>query len=387
MERFAKRSSPDSGQSIYIPAIDNDITALRTGKKALAQEIDADRHAGMPPYAAYAARTIFLHTLAFNDLLKGLSPKQLRYSILCPEANIDFIEAARKEFVDESAYLDDRPGAPMRFLAEANLSQIIRRQERNIDAGEVRAELNDRICMTFEDKIFHAIPFPGGPFDVPDEIGDGRPKLAILAYEAVTVGDSVESVPELIERIHTRQGSEGSALRALRNNLVFVVADDARKDEMRRKACRSLALRELKQPERLAELALHQQDKIRELEEKSKQELAITIQQCYRHLFYPSRSRIDADSAADLAHSAIDMHSAADRPGNGQRQIERALRDLRKLRLPEDETGFAGLRTRPHASQERPDHHVGAAQRIPARSRAAHFSGRRHLHSRGASWH
>ena len=325
------------GQSIYIPAIDNDITALRTGKKALAQEIDADRHAGMPPYAAYAARTIFLHTLAFNERLKGLSTKELRYSILCPEANIDFIEAARKKFVDESAYLDDRPGLSMRFLAEPNLSQIIRRQEGNIDAGEVRAELNDRICMTFEDKTFHAIPFPGGPFDVPDEIGDGRPKLAILAYEAVTVGDSVESVPELIERIHTRQGSEGSALRALRNNLVFVVADDARKDEMRHKAYRSLALRELKQPERLAELALHQQDKIRELEEKSKQELAITIQQCYRHLFYPSRSRIDADSAADLAHSAIDMHSAADRPGNGQRQIERALRDLRKLRLPEDE--------------------------------------------------
>ena len=147
---------------------------------------------------------------------------------------------------------------------------------------------------------------------------------------------SIESVPELIERIYSRKGSEGSALRALRNNLVFAVADDARKDEMRRKAYLRLALRELKKPERLTDLAEHQQAKVRELEARSEQELAIAIQQCYRHIFYPSRDRVGVEGV-DLAHSAIDMHSASDQPGAGQRQIERALRDLGKLRLPEDE--------------------------------------------------
>ena len=325
------------GQSIYIPAIDNDITASETEKKALAQEIDAEHHGGMPSYAVYVARTIFLHTLAFNDPLKGLSPKQLRYSLLCPGTNIDFIEAARKKFIDRSAYLDDRPGVPMRFLAEANLRQIIRREERNVDAGAARAELDDHIRQSFDGKTFHAIPFPGGPFDVPDEIGDGRPKLVVLAYDAVAVGGSVEAVPELIARIHARQGLEGSALRILRNNLVFVVADDASKDEMRRKAYYRLALRALKKPERLAELASHQQDEMLGLEKKSEHELSISIQQCYRHLFYPSRDRIGADSAVDLAHSAIDMQSAANQPGKGQEQIKRVLRELRKLRLREDE--------------------------------------------------
>ncbi len=43
----------------------------------------------------------------------------------------------------------------------------------------------------------------------------------------------VETVPELISCIHSRKGSEGSTLRALRNNLVFVAADDARREEMR----------------------------------------------------------------------------------------------------------------------------------------------------------
>ena len=68
------------------------------------------------------------------------------------------------------------------------------------------------------------------------------------------------------------------------------------------------------------------------MEARSEHELAIAIQQCYRHLFYPSRA-----GKGDLEHSAIDMHSASDQPGAGQRQVVRALRDLGKLRLPEDE--------------------------------------------------
>ena len=324
------------GQTAYLPAIANDVAGGGTETKALAQEIDAEHHGGLPPYAIYVARTIFLHTLAFNDPLKGLSPEQLRYSILCPATDISFIEEARKKFIAESAYLDDRPGAPMRFLAEANLRQIIRREERHVDAGEARAELNDRIRKIFDGKTFDPVPFPGGPFDVPDEVGDGRPKLIVLSYDAVTIGSSVESVPELIDRIYSRKGSEGSALRALRNNLVFAVADDARKDDMRRKTYHRLALRELKKPERLIDLAEHQQAKVRELEARSEQELAIAVQQCYRHVFYPSRNRVGA-SDVDLAHSAIDMHSTSDQPGAGQQQIVRALRDLRKLRLAEDE--------------------------------------------------
>ena len=324
------------GQTAYLPAISNDVAAGQVEKKALAQEIDALHYGGLPPYAVYAARTIFMHTLAFNDPLKGISPKQLRYSVLGPMTDISFIEEARKKFIAESAYLDDRPNAPMRFLAEANLNQIIRREERHVDAGEARAELNDRIRQIFRGKTFETASFPGGPFDVPDEVGDGRPKLIVLAYDGVTIGDSVENAPELIERIYARKGSEGSALRALRNNLAFVAADDARKEEMRRKTCHRLALRELKKPERLIDLAEHQQAQIRELESRSEHALAIAIQQCYRHVFYPSRNRVGA-SSVDLAHSAIDVHSTSDQPGAGQQQIVRALRDLNKLRLPEDE--------------------------------------------------
>ena len=324
------------GQSAYVPAITNDIAAGSVEKQALAQEIDAGHHNGLPPYAVYVARTIFMHTLAFNEPLKGISPEQLRYSVLGPATDISFIEEARKTFIAESAYLDDRSGAPMRFLAEANLRQIIRREAHHVDAEDARTHLNDCIGQIFKGQTFEIVPFPGGPFDVPDEVADGRPKLVVLAYDGVTIGSSVEQVPELIERMYTRKGSEGSALRALRNNVVFVVADEARKEEMRRKTVHRLALRELKKPERQADLAEHQQAQVRELEARSEQELAIAIQQCYRHVFYPSRSRVGA-SDVDLAHSAIDIHSTSDQPGAGQQQIVRALRDLKKLRLSEDE--------------------------------------------------
>ena len=324
------------GQSAYVPAIANDLAAGSAGKRALAEQIEAEHHGGLPPYAAHVARTIFMHTLAFNDPLKGVAPDHLRYSVLGPAADISFIEEARRKFIADSAYLDDRPGAPMRFLVEANLSQIIRREAHNVDAGEARADLNDRIRQIFGAKTFDAVPFPCGPFDVLDEVGDGRPKLAVMGYDGVSVGGSVEGVPELIDRICSRRGSEGSALRVLRNYLVFVVADDTRKEEMRRKTVQRLALRELKKPERLADLAEHQQAKVRELESRSEHDLAIAIQQCYRHVFYPSRNRIGR-SGVDLAHSAIDMHSASDQPGAGQQQIARALRDLGKLRLSEDE--------------------------------------------------
>jgi hypothetical protein len=322
-------------QSAFLPALSNDVASTDVHRPAVAQEIDSEHYGGLPPYGSYVARTIFMHTLAFNEPLKGLTPDHLRYSLVGPMVDISFVEDARKRFIADSAYMDDRPGVPMRFLAEANLTQIIRRQEANVDLPEARAQLDDRIKQVFGGKIFELVPFPGAPFDLADEIGDGRPKLAIMHYDGVSVGGSVDNVPHLIARIYTRKGADSAGLRALRNNLVFVLADETRIGEMRQRMVRRLALQELKKPERISELAEHQQAKVRELEARSEQELAIAIQQCYRHIFYPSRDRV-GQATVDLAHTAIDIHAASDQPGSGQTQIVRALRELKKLRLAED---------------------------------------------------
>lgn len=323
------------GQSAFSPAIANDISGP-PGNPALAERIDGAKHKGLPPYTSYVARTIFLHTLAFNEPLKGLTPERLRYAVLGPSTDFSFIEEACKEFMTDSAFLDDRPGAPMRFVAEPNLTKLIQTEEQNIDAGDARAHLNDRIREIFGGQVFEAVRFPGGPFDVPDDAADGRPRLVVLAYDGVSIAGLVDEAPELVERIFKHRGAEGSALRLLRNSLVFVAADEARKEDMRRRSRRRLALRRLKQPDRIGELAQHQQDKVRELESRSEAELALAVQQCYRHVFYPSRNRLN-ETGGDLAYTVIDTPSSSDRPGAGQQQVVRALRDLGKLRTGEDE--------------------------------------------------
>jgi hypothetical protein len=322
-------------QGAYVPAILNDIAGTPE-KPALAQELDAKHYKGLLPYGTYTARTIFIHTLAFNNDLKGLAPDHLRYSILSPASDLSFIDDARTKFRADSAYLDDRPSAPLRFNAEANLTQVIGREEKNIDPGEARSQLADRIRSIFGGQSFDLVPFPGGPWDVPDDVSDGKPRLVLLSHDALEIGPDLREVPEIIGRMFERKGADGNGLRSLRNNLVFAVADETKVNEMKRAIVRRLALQELKRPDRLRELAEHQQAKVLELEKKSETEAAIAIQQCYRHVLYPSRTSLGGAGTIQLAHAVIDIQNASERPGSGQLQIVRQLQSHNKVRDASD---------------------------------------------------
>jgi hypothetical protein len=323
-------------QSQYDSAILNDIDG-KAGRAALAVSIDADRFGGLLPYASYVARTIFVHTMAYNNELRGLTPAHLRYSVLSPDADLSFVSDAEAAFIQGSAYLDDRPGAPLRFNAEANLTQIIAREERNVEADALRVEADSRIKDIFGGNgSFESIPFPAGAFDVPDDIGEGKPRLAIVHHQALSIGNVVDEVPELIATIYQRKGQDGGGLRQLRNNLVFLVADDRHVPHLTATVSRHLALQELKRPDRLNELADHQKAQVIELARRSESDIAIAVQQCYRHLFYPSRTALGGGTISlDLA--TIDQHSASERPGSGQTQIVRQLSEINKLRTPEDQ--------------------------------------------------
>ena len=317
---------------IYNPAIRNDISG-EGNRTALAQEIDSSFYRGMPPYATYVARTVFLHSLGFPSQIQGIAPDHLRYSILAPTLDIGFIEDARKRFQERSAYLDDKPGAPLRFLTDANLTQIVERQIQLCDPGEVRSYLSDRIRSLYLQGEFQLIPFPAAPVDVPDEIGSGKPLLALMSYDSVSVGTAVDAVPELIARIHKNVGSDGAGFRKLRNNLIFVVAEEAKINEMRREMARFLALQELIKPQRMNELAQHQQNTLLEWSRKAGGRVNTAIQLCFRHIFYPSRQPLSPDT--ELAHSAIEI-TQNDTLDNGQRPPTQVLRESNKLRLPED---------------------------------------------------
>jgi hypothetical protein len=320
---------------LFDAPIRNDVSGEDGGKAALAEEFDQKIYAGMPPYGSIVARPILFHSLAFNESLKGLNERELLYSVLAPGIDPSFVDDARKRFIAESAYLDDRPNVPLRFLTEANLTQVIRRQENLIDAGEARNVLNDTIKVIFKDATLDLIPFASEPGDVPDDSGEGKPYLVLIGYDADSVRAGEMAIPPLVERIFRYKGASGTDFRRHLNNLVFIVADEARKEELRRRVIYRLALDQLRKPERLAELAEHQRDRVKELYRRSEQEVAVAIQQCYRHVFYPSRNRLEGASV-DLNHSAIDVQSASEAPGSGQKAVVRLLRDLNKLRMEDD---------------------------------------------------
>jgi hypothetical protein len=321
--------------SSFDPAIRNDVASL-DGAKALAQQMDAQHYAGLPPFGSFVGRSILWHSFAFNETLKGATPEELRFAILAPGMDPSFINDARQRFVTGSAYLDDRPNAPLRFLTEANLTQIIRRREQQVDREEARGELHDRIRVIFKGAALNLVPFAAGPEDVPDEVGDGRPLLVVLGYDAEAVRASEKlQVPELVERIFRTAGTQGS-FRQLQNNLVFLVADEAQRERMKDAIVRRLALEAMRAPERLGQLAEHQQRKVQELYQKSDQQVAVAAQQCYRHLFFPSRNNRVEGALVDLGHAAFEGHSAAERPGQGQEQVLRVLADNQKLLRPTD---------------------------------------------------
>jgi hypothetical protein len=314
-------------QAAFDPAIRNDVTS-GTGNST-AEQIDAQHFAGLAPLGSHVARTILWHSFAFNDTLKGTSPEELRFAVASPGVDIGFINEARQKFQERSAYLDDRPAAPLRFLAEANLTRIITQQEDHVDREEARAELQDRIRGIFSGATFELVPFAAGPEDVGDDVGNGRPRLVVLGYDAESIRADRLQVPPLVERIFRFTGTQ-SKPRHLQNHLMFLVADEHLKEDMKQAMVYRLALKAMNTPARLEGLADHQREKVRELYQKSDAKVAIAIQRCYRHLFFPSRNRIEG-ALVDLAHTAFDIPSTADRPGLGQTHVERALDDNRKV--------------------------------------------------------
>lgn len=321
-------------EDIYVPAIKAEIAGAEPGA-ALAEMLDSGPFKGLPAYASYVARTVFMHTLAFNEALRGLNAEELRYAILSPGTDIAFVDDARKRFVVDSAYLDDKPGAPLRFLAEANLTQIIRREETNVDREEARSRLNAYVRDLFAGPNFNLVPFASGPHDVPDDDGSGRPYLALLSHDAVQVAGDAVRVEPLVEKIFLHRGS-GTEWRHNRNNLVFVIADAAGIPVMKQRMLRHLALESLRIPGKLKDLAEYQVAKLNEDFERSKHQLATAVQQCYRHIFFPSRNRLDGASC-DLAHTVVDIQTASDRPGDGQKQVVTQLQNVNKLRLASDQ--------------------------------------------------
>jgi hypothetical protein len=133
----------------------------------------------------------------------------------------------------------------------------------------------------------------------------------------------------------TRKGVN-EELRVLRNNVVFVLADERLSGEMKAAQRRRLALLSIKGSDRFRDLPEYQQRKIDEEIKASETKVAVAALQCYRHVFYPS-AKAFAGGEAKLDHTTVELPSASESPGNGQAHIKRALREQHKLLAATDE--------------------------------------------------
>jgi hypothetical protein len=329
-------------QKELVPALNGDVEAVEGDEHAIAEFLDDKYYPASIPVTTYIARTVFLNTLAYNQDLKGVSTDRLLWSVCSPKLEPSFIEQAKTRFVSESDYLDDRPGAPLRFQAEPNLIQMIRKQMRDIESAEVKAELDSRIRSLFQpsSRTFDLIAFPGGPHDVRDDATDGRPLLVLLHHDAVAIAGDPSKVPAEVADIFQYKGSD-KKLRDLRNNIVFLLADERQRENMRTQIRRRLALQILKKPENVRRLADYQQRKLNEEYEGSAMAVAESILHCYRHLLYPSNNPM-GDGSVPLAHTVIELSNASDQPGNGQQHIVRLLRDQQKLLADIDQPNSPG---------------------------------------------
>lgn len=317
-------------RNAYSPVLAADVAAASGREPSIAQQIDRDKFPGQPPATSFAARTIFLNTMAYTDNAQGVKPERLRWSVCSPALEPSFVEAARKNFVAESLYLDDRPGAPMRFRTEPNLNQIVSRAMRdNVPPEELRDELNAQIKQLYQGKDFELISFPAGAYQVPDEIGDGKPFLVVLHYDAFAVSSALSELPHELSRMATRKGVN-EELRSLQNNLVFLVADERQRADMKNEVRRRLALSVIQEATIMQNLADYQQRKVREEHSKSATSVAQAIAQCYRHMFFPSHTPVGSGDAK-LGHTALELDKVSYSPGQGQSIIRRALRDQKKL--------------------------------------------------------
>lgn len=319
------------GQGEYTPALKADVAAVDQDERSTAQELDLKFFPGQLPIHSYVARTVFLHTLAFGDAAKGIASDHLKLSVCSPTVEPSFVEQARTRFITESLFLDDRPGSQLRFMVEPNLTQVIRRQMEEVEADELRVELNERIKNLFGTSggSFNLQPFPAGAYEVEDIIGDGRPNLVLLHYDAFAINADPQGLPSLVEEIFKYKGTD-QRLREFRNNLVFVVADERQVKNMKDRLRRRMALQELKKPDRKRLLAEHQQNKVDEEFQKSSLQVAEAILHCYRHLFFPYNVPMSG-TTEPIAHAAIEVPNASDFPGNGQAHVARVLRENRKL--------------------------------------------------------
>lgn len=307
----------------YRQVIEADVASGMPDAPAHAEALDRTwTRDGRPPVPGKVARTVFLHSLT-QQAAAGARTEEVSLAVLAPGDEPVLLEQALEQ-LERSCWHLEYEGERWRFAPEPSLNKMIADEMAYVRVGTAKQTLDERIRAIWRSGVFEVIPFPAEASAIPDDAG--RPKLAVMHYDAASAREEDEAPPELVRRLYAEAGTAGGA-RTYKNNAFFLVADAAQVDRMVESAKQFLAVRRLADdPDRQRGLSPEQRRKLRERKDESELALRVAIHRAYRFLYYPS-----ADGPRETVGLVREALPAQDQ-GEVQRDQSQVLLDvLRRL--------------------------------------------------------
>jgi hypothetical protein len=324
------------------------------GEGSFAAQVDGSRFAGRAPYATRACRTVFTHSLE-QVTTTGAGRNDYLLGTLRVGDEPEVIGEALAE-TERLAWHLDFDGTRWKFTTEPQPNKIIAEEAKNLPNTKVAAEVEDRVRRAFpKEGLVDVVHFPVGPGSVKDL---PRLQLVVLHHNDLTVGSlGPLPPPSRLADILDRAGVSED-IRAFRNGLAFLVADQDAVEAMREQVRRDLAAeRVLGDRQRMESFGVEVQKKLQGIADKAGLEARVAINRCYRHLYFPVADRANNH----LKHEELAARSTGDVPTAQTRIVVEALKELGKIRT--QPMGIDYLRTRawPKSSPEVTTQAVGEA--------------------------
>ena len=315
------------------------------GPDSHAATVDATRFAGHSPYATRASTTVFCHSLELVQTAGATRSDYLLGSLRIGDDPTVIGEALAE--VEKIAWHLAWDGSRWRFMTEPNANKIIAEEMRNVPNSKVNAELEDLIRRTFPtDGSVKSILFPGASASVPDE---AALRLAVFHHDDVFVlASKAASAPsKLVDTLN--HAGMGGGIRAYRNAVVFLVADEDAKDAMRDRVRASIAVSTLvDEPARMAAFADEVKKRLKSAHGTVRLEARVAINRCFRHLYFPW-----ADKSTDyLRHVELPPTQQGEAEKPQTRVVVEALRNESKIRETPISTDYLRAKAWPKDASE-----------------------------------
>lgn len=312
-----------------------DVVSPQLGIPAHAAEADEPLVAsGKPRYARRLGTTIFLHSLT-QGIASGVEVPELLLGTLTPAATDGDDPAVVQRALERlyaRAWFLEYDGYKYRFKTEPSLNKIIDDEVGSVNTTRAKQEIDARIRTIWRAGYLKPVYFPATPADLDDDAG--KPKLAIVHYDALKIDAAVSEPPDLIRKMAEYAGVTES-FRNYQNNVLFLVADGDQTEQMVSETRRYLAIERITgSSERMREFNDDHQKKLREMKQTAELNVRIAITKTYRYLFYPT-SDAPKDHAF-LRREVVPPQGQGDTNIDQTNVVVRVLHNLQKVRTSDD---------------------------------------------------